>query len=158
MPLLLVAVILSPASTKTKYGIVLISILGFFATLQQLKMSIADHRLGYERLEEYRDFHVALQEFTSLIKENRPVTVLWCYDEYPFGVCAEALLPFATDDHQPILYTTNVLSANSPPEIKFQLHHKLKVDYLLSEQSIELPFVKELHATPYYHFYKVIGE
>ena len=84
------------------------------------------------------------------------MTIAYCYNEYDFGTVTEALLPFSTSNKFPILYTTNIVSVDERPEIKFQLHHKLKVDYLLSRQALELPSLHLIHATEYYHFYKII--
>lgn len=158
VPLLLVALMLSAGSTRLKYGILVMSLVSFLFSFQDIKDIIRDRRDAFTRVQDSQPFVVALQQLPRFITEKRGVIILWCYDEYDFGGATEALLPFSTNDHQPILYTTNIVSNDEKPEVKFKLHHKLKVDYLLSRMPVELPSLRQVHATEYYHFYKIIGQ
>ena len=158
IPLLIVALMLSAGPSKLKYGILVMSLVTFLFTFQSIRDIIRERRDAFTRVQGSQPFIVALQQLPQFITEQRSVIILWCYNEYDFGGATEALLPFSTKDHQPILYTTNIVSTDETSEVKFQLHNKLKVDYLLSRMPVESPSLQQVHATGYYHFYKIIGQ
>ena len=158
VPLLMVAFMLSAGSSRLKYGILVVSLVTFLFSFQDIRDIIRERRDAFTRVQDSQPFVVALQQLPQFITEKRGVIILWCYDEYDFGGATEALLPFSTNDHQPILYTTNIIGPDEKPEAKFKLHHKLKVDYLLSRMPVELPSLRQVHATEYYHFYRIIDQ
>ncbi len=155
VPLLITALMRSEIAARLKYGVLFASAGVFLFTAKELTHNIAEHREAYVKFQEFQDFRSSLNELSDQIKGSKPVTVLWCYDEYDFGGATEALMPFSTREGFPILYTSNVLSADSVPHVKFRFHHKLIIDYLLSREPVSFPFAKEVHTTPYYHFYKI---
>lgn len=158
VPLLVVGLVRAEISGKLKYGVLMVTVGWFLASEKNLTVSIAEHRAASDKFQASDDFRLALNQLKDFISGSKPITVLWCYDEYDFGGTTEALLPFSTRDGAPILYTSNVLSADSASEVKFTLHGKLKIDYLLSRQPVSFEYAKEIHQTTYYHLYKVENE
>lgn len=158
VPLLIVALMLSDPPAKLKYGILAMAFVSFLGTFQTTLGFIQERKDAFARLQDNQPFLASLQELPAFITEDRAVTILWCYSEYDFGGATEALLPFSTKDHQPILYTTNIVSPGEGPETKFRLHHKLKVNYILSRQVLTGALWEEVYATEYFHFYKVKGD
>ena len=156
IPLLLMALMLSDTSLKIKYGIVMVAIMSFIFSFQKVMNTIHERREAYGWLEEHKSFQASLQQVPAFIDEEGPVTILWCYNEYAFGGVAEALLPFSTRHHKPILYTSNIVDPAEKSEVKFQRHHKIQVDYILSRLPIGWPELEEVHASGFYHLYKII--
>ena len=128
----------------------------FLFTFRNTMNIIQERRAAFERLQANEEFQAALQQIPEYISEDSGVTILWCYNEYDYGGPTEALLPFSTHSRHPILYTSNIVDPTATPEARFKLHHKLKVDYVLSRQAAELPSLQEIHANRYYHFYKIM--
>ncbi|CAN5458145.1 hypothetical protein BH10BAC4_BH10BAC4_15810 [soil metagenome] len=155
IPLLIIALIITGSSVKLKYGIFLTALLLSPFMYNNLSAGIQVRRNAFSVLESNRQFHSALLELREFINEKENVTILWCYDEFDYGPTAEALLPFATTSGFPILYTSNIVKAAETPEVRFQLHNKLKVQYVLSRSPLDLPSLRLVHATQFYHFYKI---
>ena len=158
VPLLMVALMLSAGSSRLKYGILVVSLVTFLFSFQDIRDIIRERRDAFTRVQDSQPFVVALQQLPQFITEKRAVIILWCYNEYDFGGATEALLPFSTNDHQPIMYTTNIIGPDEKSEVKFKLHHKLKVDYLLSRMPVMSPLLQQVHATEYYHFYRIMDQ
>ena len=158
VPLLMVALMLSAGSSRLKYGILVVSLVTFLFSFQDIRDIIRERRDAFTRVQDSQPFVVALQQLPQFITEKRAVIILWCYNEYDFGGATEALLPFSTNDHQPIMYTTNIIGPDEKSEAKFKLHHKLKVDYLLSRMPVMSPLLQQVHATEYYHFYRIMDQ
>ena len=155
VPLLLVGLMISSSATGIKYFIVAISLVTYFFTFLEVRNIIRERRDAFVRVENGQPFSEALQQLPQFIAEPGSVVILWCYNEYDFGGATEALLPFATKDHRPILYTSNIILKDEKPEVRFKLHHKLKVDYMLSRYPVDWPLLQEVYSTAYFHFYKV---
>lgn len=155
VPLLIVALMRSDAPAKLKYGILVMAFVSFLFTFQTTLGFIEERKDAFVRLQDNHHFQASLEELQAFITEDRAVTILWCYNEYDFGGATEALLPFSTKTHQPILYTTNIVDPGEKPEIKFEFHHKLTIDYILSRSALAWPSLQEVYATEFYHFYKI---
>jgi len=128
----------------------------FVFSLNRIWGVIEERRTSFVRLTENSALYTSFQEMKDYIEEEYPVTVLWCYNEFPLGNIAEALLPFSTKNHQPILYTTNIVDPSTNPEVKFKRFGKIQINYLLSREPVTLPWLQETHSTEYYHLYKII--
>jgi hypothetical protein len=79
---------------------------------------------------------------------------LWDYRQYDYGYAAEALLSFATRNHEPILYTTNIVDPAASMEDRFKMHNRLKVDYIMSRYALPWPSLQQVHATDFYYLYR----
>jgi len=156
LPLLLAALMFSPSPSPVKSGVVLAALLIFMFSIQGIWGLIQERRVSFERFTSNAALHASLQELPAYMDEAYPVTVLWCYNEFPFGNITEALLPFSTKSQKPILYTSSVVDPSSKPEVKFQRYGKLQIDYLLSREPVTMSWIQEVHATEFYHLYKII--
>lgn len=155
IPLIIFVLMVTNSPPMLKYGILMGGMLIFPLLYENISITILERQNAYNGWQNSKPFQSALNELTNHISEDSEVTVVWCYNEYDYGSAAEALLPFSTASGHPILYTTNIATAQDKPEVRFQLHHKLKVNYILSRYPLELPAVRLVHSTQFYHFYKI---
>jgi hypothetical protein len=158
VPMLIITVMVSESSRKVKYGVVLLAFLTFPVTHQSISNSILQGKQTFSMMENQHEFQSALMELRNYIGSGDRATVLWCYNEYDFGVLAEALLPFSTTDGEPVLYTSNIVKPDDEPSVRFRLHHKIEVNYVLSRQQVDLPNLELIHSSRFYYFYKLSGQ
>lgn len=155
LPLLIISLILTSSSQVFKYTILILSFLFFPLLYKNVSNSINEHKKAFQALQSYRSFQNALNELPDFISEQSNITILWLYTEYDFGSTTEAILPFSTKHGNPILYTTNIVSASDTPEVKFERFNKLKINYVLSRTTLSLPHLQLVHATEFYNFYRI---
>jgi hypothetical protein len=155
IPILLVGII----STRKVVAFSLLAgfLIVYPSTIRKVKTGIAERREAFLQYSNSREFEKALAEIPTFIHSGS-INILWCYNEFDYGNAAEALLPFSTTDKQPILYTTNIINPSEPAEKKFQMHHKLKIDYILSRTPLDWSTLQEVHSTSYYYLYKVLRQ
>jgi hypothetical protein len=155
IPLLLVCVVVEAKSRIVSFGIVIMLLLVFPSPYRKTNEAIELGRTGSAH---YTN-NITLEKSFSTIADHieDSAVILWCYREYDYGYSAQALLPFSTKSGNPILYTTNIVEPTDPPETKFKLHNKLKVDYILSRYPIAWPNLQEVHQTEFYHLYKLLS-
>jgi hypothetical protein len=158
VPLLIVAILSTAHYVRPGFVMVAASLVVFMLTIGSIRAGVADRRAAYDHMQSSEPFPSSVTEIRQYMNGAGPVTVLWCYNEFDFGVMAEALLPFSTTGRQPVLYTTNIVQPHDPAEVKFKLHHKLRVDYVLSRMPLGWSNLKLLHSTQHYSFYEVIEE
>lgn len=161
VPLLLTGVMISGASIRMKFGVVALMVISFLFSYPELSDQIGRHREGWTALTQNQQFVASLNRMRDLINDDKPVTVVWCYNEHAYGVATEALLPFSTKKGYPILYSTNIVGGDASSDVRFKLHGRLPVGYIMSRHPItgalHLPVLTELYADEFYHFYKVDG-
>lgn len=77
------------------------------------------------------------------------------YNKHQYRGAVQALLPYSTASGNAMMYTTNIVFDQAvDPKVKFKLHHKLRVDYILSRHPLDwLASGLELQ-TPYFYLYK----
>jgi hypothetical protein len=157
VPLLLLAIIFGFKSARVNYilAAVLLIILprNSISTIKLIK----ERKKEFIHRNEFAEFEASLLEIPKHIQSESTV-VLWCYNEYDFGNCTEALLPFSTSANKPIMYTTSVVSPVAPPEEKFKQYGKLKIDYILSRYALPWSSLKPVHSTPYYYLYQITSD
>jgi hypothetical protein len=154
VPLLLFALAAGPK--RKIYAYLSIGVLAFFFNHKYDKESeaIQTGRAAFSHYEDNLNFQNSLAEIRNHVGDG-PTIILWDYREYDYGYSAEALLPFDTRSKEPILYTTNIVDRSATAESRFQLHNRLKIDYILSRHPLVLPGMNEVHTTEYYHLYKL---
>ncbi|OFY70877.1 MAG: hypothetical protein A3G23_12210 [Bacteroidetes bacterium RIFCSPLOWO2_12_FULL_37_12] len=135
------------------YLIILFMLLTFPFTIRFTYSKIRDSKSAYTYRENQKEFVSSLADIVNYVEPEKKNTILWSYNEYHYPA-AEALIPLATSKGFPILYTTNITDTNAPPEEKFRLYNKLKVDYILSRFQLAKPELKLLVSNKYYYFYK----
>jgi hypothetical protein len=156
-PILILAVVAGFPNPKMHYVLIAVLIAVLPNRLKHTFKTIKDRREAYVSYNAYRELREAFEEIPAHI-QPASTTILWAYNEYGYGRSAEALLPFSTRDKNPIMYTTNVVEPSEPAEKKFEIRGKLHLDYLLSRQELAWPFLEKVHATPFYHLYKINKE
>jgi hypothetical protein len=156
IPLLLIALVTGFPNRKLAYALALVLLITFPSPFSKTKEAIQIGRYGYEHYRRSVEFENALSEISTHLS-NKPNVILWDYREYDYGYATEALLPFASADKQPIMYTTNIVEASASAQDRFRLHNRLKVDYILSRHTLDWPQVKEVHATQFYHLYQLLN-
>ncbi len=154
LPLLIVAIIVSAPRLVFAYGLLIVIMIVYPSPLRKMKLAIEDGRNAFVQYQASRDFKNSLNEIANHI-QGKSTNILYCYNEFPYGNAAEALLPFATKAGNPILYTTNIVDPNADPTVKFVMHNRLKIHYILSMNPLVVDSLKEVHATPYYHLYQL---
>jgi hypothetical protein len=156
VPLLVIAILSTSNYSRPGFIMLAVALIVFSISISSIRTIIDERKNAFERIQATEPFRSNLLQISQHMNETEPVTVLWCYNEFDFGSATEALLPFSTPSHQPILYTTNIVLPGDPPEVRFKLHHKIKVDYILSRQALVWPNLKLVHSTEHYSFYRVI--
>ena len=154
MPLLLLSLVISYHAVKARYFIILVLLCVFPSRLIMANKIIEKRRIEYDHRREFSELESSFAKIPNYIREG-PTVILWCYDEYDYGRSTESLLSFSTRAKQPILYTTNVVAPDSPPETKFRTYNKLKIDYILSRSALNWPTLQKIHSTPYFNLYEV---
>jgi hypothetical protein len=154
IPLLLFSIIVGFRSVVISYILVGVLLIIFPSRVIQALKLIKERRKEYSHRMAYSELENAFAEIPRHIQKESSV-ILWCYNEYEFGLSAESLLTFATVAGEPILYTTSVPEQNAPPEVKFQLYNKLPVDYVLSRFPLDAQNLTVVHTTKYYYLYKL---
>jgi hypothetical protein len=158
VPLLVVGAMATTHYSRVGFAMFAASLVVFTMTISSIRAGIEERKAAFDHLQGSEPFPSTLREISESMDITRPVTVLWCYNEFDFGTSTEALLPFSTGGNRPILYTTNIVASGDPPGERFRLHRKLKVDYLLSRHPLDWSNLKLLHSSQYYSFYKVVEE
>lgn len=156
IPLLLVPVLMDGTSRLIKYCILAGSLITFVISWTWISETVTKRREAYANWIEFSPMKNAFAEIPQYMEGSDNINVLWCYNEYPFGSTTESLLPFSTRANAPILYSTNVVSADESAEVRFKRYNKLRMDYILSRMAVNLPGCQEVHATDFYHLYKII--
>jgi hypothetical protein len=154
IPLLLFSIILGFRSVVISYILVGVLLVIFPSRVIQALKLIKERRKEYSHRMDYRDLENAFAEIPNHIQKESSV-ILWCYNEYEFGLSAESLLTFSTVAGEPILYTTSVPEPDAPAEVKFQLYNKLPIDYVLSRFPLDGQNLTVVHTTKYYYLYKL---
>ena len=127
IPLLLAALMFSksPTALKINNAVVGASLIIFIISFNRIWGDIQVRRAAFVGFTDISTVYASFQVMRNYIDEEYPVTVLWCYNEFPYGSTTETLLPFSTKNREPILYTSNIVDPSAAPEIKFKRHGKL---------------------------------
>lgn len=156
LPLLMI-VLMRQSHMAIQYLIFVAFIFFWVGNNKERTWNIEEHKRAYINRTNSQGFESALNELRYKIEDKPGLVILWCYSEYDYGHAAQALLPYSTPSGKPIMYTTNIaFDPSTPLDVKFKLHNKLKVDYLLSRYPIPWPNLEELFVTDYFHFYRII--
>jgi hypothetical protein len=158
VPLFLLALAAGPSKKVFAYLSIILVAFFFEHRYKMENEAIHTGRSAFDHYQAHAKFENSLSEIRDHVGEG-PVIILWDYRQYDFyGYSAQALLPFDTHSKKPIMYTTNIVDAAATHESRFQLHNRLKVDFILSRTALELPGLKEVHATEFYRLYKLNNE
>ncbi len=154
LPLLLIAFVRGPY-VAVKW--VLFGLFIFFWVPVNKKRTrvIEEHQHAYANLQSNLKLRDSFQKISSVVEPGKDVVILWCYNEYDYGGAAQALLPYSTATGNPIMYTTNIVFDQAiASKIKFKLHHKLRVDYILSRQPLDWLEGSLKLQTPFFYVYR----
>jgi hypothetical protein len=150
---LLLGTIIVESTPAIRYSLAVVILVVFPSPIRKMNIAIVDGRNAFLHFENFSDFKSSLREIPNHIQKEA-TNILYCYNEFDYGNAAEALLPFSTVNHNPILYTTNIVEPNSEPSIKFVTHKRLPIHYILSKNALFSDTLKEVHSTQFYHLYK----
>ena len=154
LPLLLVAAMRGPLPA-TKWGLLLVLIYSWVPVNKHRTKVIEEHQQAFSNFQNNASLREAFQQIRTSVEVNKDLVVLWCYSEYDYGSAVQALLPYSTASGNTMMYTTNIVFDQAvDPKVKFKLHHKLRVDYILSRHPLDwLAGGLELQ-TPFFYLYR----
>ncbi len=154
IPLLMVAFIRGPF--RIAKWTLFVSLLFFWVPVNKKRTTvIEEHKVAFTNLTNNSSMKADLQQIRDHVELNKDIVVLWCYNEFEYGNAAQALLPYSTRTGNPIMYTTNIVSKDSPVNEKFKLHGKLNVNYVLSRNQILDTSLQQVLATDHFFMYRV---
>lgn len=154
LPLLLAVAVRGP-NQIVKWGLLFVFVYFWVPVNKQRTKVISEHQQAFVKLQNNRALQEAFEQLRGAIELNKDVLVLWCYNEYDYGNAAQALLPYSTASGHPIMYTTNIIFDQAvDPKVKFKLHQKLPVDYILSRQSLDWLDGHLTLQTPFFYLYR----
>jgi hypothetical protein len=154
LPLLLVAAMRGPLLV-TKWGLLLVVIYFWIPVNKHRTKAIEEHQHAFANLQNNASLREAFQLIRTSVEAKKDLVILWCYNEYDYGSAAQALLPYSTASGNTIMYTTNIVFDQAvDPKVKFKLHHKLRVDYILSRQPLDWLASDLKLQTPYFYLYR----
>jgi len=114
--------------------------------------NIKSRRFFYSKINEYselKDNVIKLKEY--LEPKNSEINILCSYSEYGLpNSMIMCFLPLSVGN-TPILYTTNIVNDDSSPEEKFKLHNHIRIDYILSKNRLDFPYIKRVYEDPDYY-------
>jgi len=103
-------------------------------------LNIKERREMYISVKKYEYVESQLRDAANRIKpKHSEVNILFCYTQYEVpNHMIFCYLPVSVSN-VPLLYTTNVVGEEAPLEDKFKVFNRIRIDYVMSTTSLNLP-------------------
>jgi hypothetical protein len=122
----------------------------------EAKTNILNRKSFYAQLKQYENYTKSFMGIKNYItsKENQ-INILFNYNEFDIpNHMVSCFLPLSVNG-KPILYTTNVTDENAKIDDIFQIHNKIRLDYMLSRNELNFSIVNLVYKNENYFLYEL---
>jgi hypothetical protein len=135
--------------------ILLLFVFIFFPfSFAKTKKNIEQRRESYNLVSNFKLEVSNFREFVKHINtKHSEVNVLYLYNEYDLpNNLITCFLPLSKNG-VPILYTQNIIDLNKPDSLKFQVHNKIRIDYVISKNKLDFEWLTPEYFNGYIYLY-----